>query len=174
MTKCSQTNGCISVHYIAPPGSPGYTNYQCVLADGEGPGATTCAHWFAYTIDPPATEEDKPFPHTLCETSCPISDGLVYESEGGENFRMSCGKRHGTKILWTSTQETFQDCMDSCGKIVPCHSVDYQARTKKCYYGQHHGEPSVPAPGFSSATSVGCGGACKKGCCGGGKGKDEL
>lgn len=40
---------------------------------------------------------------------------------------------------------------------------------------QHHGEPSIPAPGFSSATFLGCAGACKKGgCCRGGGGKDEL
>ncbi|WEW56837.1 hypothetical protein PRK78_002292 [Emydomyces testavorans] len=117
------------------PPAPGYIENECVLSDGEGPGTRTCAHWFAYTVPPPATENDDPFPYTLCETVCPFSDGLIYESENGENFRMSCGKRHGTKILWTQPAETFDDCMDICGKVIPCHSVDYQARTKKCYLG---------------------------------------
>lgn len=39
---------------------------------------------------------------------------------------------------------------------------------------QHHGEPSIPAPRFSSATSIGCAGASKKGGCCRGGGKDEL
>jgi hypothetical protein len=43
---------------------------------------------------------------------------MIYESEAGENFKMSCGKRHGTKVIWTATMETFDDCMDACGKLL--------------------------------------------------------
>jgi hypothetical protein len=73
---------------------------------------------YRYTIPPPATADDKPFPYTLCETTCPISDGMIYESDTGENFKMSCSKRHGTAILWTQPAETFDDCMDICGKVL--------------------------------------------------------
>jgi hypothetical protein len=79
---------------------------------------TTLVWLRRYTIAPPATAVDKPFPHTLCETVCPFSDGLIYESDSGENFRMSCSKRHGTTILWTQPAETFDECMDICGKIL--------------------------------------------------------
>ena len=85
----------------------------------KSPMLTDCR----YTIPPPATADDTPFPYTLCETTCPISDGMIYESETGENFRMSCAKRHGLKVLWTQSTETFDDCMDLCGKVVVSFDV---------------------------------------------------
>jgi hypothetical protein len=110
--------GCISAQYMNSPPVSGYTANECVLSDAEGPGKPGCAHWFAYTIAPPATAEDKPFPYALCETACPVSDGMIFESENGENFKMSCAKRHGTAILWTESTPTFADCMNSCGKVL--------------------------------------------------------
>ncbi|KAF3479860.1 uncharacterized protein GIQ15_06836 [Arthroderma uncinatum] len=150
-------NGCLSIQYMNNPPAPGYTANECILSDGEGPGTTTCEHWFAYTVPPPAQPETDPFPYTLCETVCPFSDGMIYESDHGERFKMSCSKRHGMKVLWTQPAETFDDCMDMCAKIVPCHSVDYQARTKKCYLGGNNGQPSIAAASFASATSIGSG-----------------
>jgi len=80
---------------------------------------------------------------------------------------MSCGKRHGTTILFTQGDvATYDDCMEMCGKVVACHSVDYQQRTGKCYMGSAHSGPSIAAPGFQSATSMGCKGACDSKCCG--------
>ena len=55
--------------------------------------------------------------------------------------------------------------METCAAIVPCHSVDYQARTKKCYLGSHHNNPLIIASSFDSAHSVGCAGACGGGGC---------
>ena len=78
---------------------------------------------------------------------------------------MDCSKRHGTKYLYTDTQATFKDCLDACSKLVPCHSVDYQWRTRTCYYSNHQGEPTIEATGFHSAHSMGCAGACKQGGC---------
>ncbi|KAK2739576.1 hypothetical protein FQN57_006538 [Myotisia sp. PD_48] len=167
LKKCSETNGCISAQYMYSPPAQGYIANECVLSSGEGPGTPGCEHWFAYTVAPPPQPQADPFPYTLCETVCPFSDGLIYESDHGENFRMSCSKRHGMRVLWTQQAETFDDCMDLCAKIVPCHSVDYQARNKKCFMGDKHGDAQIAATGFASATSIGCAGACKKSsCCG--------
>ncbi|KAL8974752.1 MAG: hypothetical protein Q9197_001014 [Variospora fuerteventurae] len=82
---------------------------------------------------------------------------------------MDCGKRHGTTVLSWEFADSLEQCMENCGAMVPCHSVDYQARTRKCYYGKHHGNPLIEATGFDSAHSVGCAGACTKSCCGGGQ-----
>lgn len=100
------------------PPVDGYNPGECVLSSAEGPGDPVCAHWFAYTISPPATVPEKPFPYTLCQTQCPISDGMIFESTSGENFKMACGKRHGGAILWTESTPTFDDCMNSCGKVL--------------------------------------------------------
>lgn len=80
---------------------------------------------------------------------------------------MYCGKRHGTEVIHQDSRETFQDCMDACSRLLPCHSVDYHASSKICYYGKQHSEPQVEASGFASARSVGCAGACSSGgaCC---------
>lgn len=55
--------------------------------------------------------------------------------------------------------------MEICAAIVPCHSVDYQARTWRCYLGSHHNNPLIIASSFDSAHSVGCAGACGGGGC---------
>jgi hypothetical protein len=44
--------------------------------------------------------------------------------------------------------------METCATIVPCDSVDYQARTRKCYIGSHHNNPLVIASSFDSAHSA--------------------
>lgn len=103
---------------MSDPPVSGYTAGECVLSAAEGPGDPICEHWFAYTIAPPATVEDKPFPYALCETTCPVSDGLIFESDNGENFKMACGKRYGTKILWALPTETYAECINSCGKML--------------------------------------------------------
>lgn len=51
--------------------------------------------------------------------------------------------------------------MEVCASLTFCKSVDYSAREKKCYLGEHAGTPKIDAPGFMSATSMGCSGACK-------------
>lgn len=64
--------------------------------------------------------------------------------------------------------------MDACAALVPCHSVDYNKRTKTCYYSNHHGAPTIMAAGFDSAQSMGCAGACGGGGgCGCGSGSNN-
>jgi hypothetical protein len=58
---------------------------------------------------------------------------------------------------------SFADCMDACAADTRCTSVDYRARDKKCYFSTHLGEPKTSTPGFSSAYSLGCTGACSAG-----------
>jgi hypothetical protein len=79
-------------------------------------------------------------------------------------FRLDCGKRHGTQVIYRDRQNSFKDCVQACGKLSACHSADYDAKRKICYYSNHHGEPTVNAPGFASAYSMGCAGACSGGC----------
>lgn len=74
-------------------------------------------------------------------------------------MRMVCGKRHGVQAVKEQV-ESWEQCMDLCGKLVPCQSVDYHRRTKRCYFGDHAGEPIIDAPGFSAAYNMGCAGAC--------------
>ncbi len=66
-----------------------------------------------------------------CSTDCPAADGMTYTTSYAETFRMDCGKRHGTTVLSWSYVSSFKECMEGCGKIVPCHSVDYHPRTRK-------------------------------------------
>lgn len=86
---------------------------------------------------------------------------------------MECGKRHGTDSFRDEVQPTYRDCIDACANIPKCSSVDYSNRTLTCSYGTHSGAPPVIAPGYYSAYSLGCAGACEKaedGCgCGGKK-----
>lgn len=76
---------------------------------------------------------------------------------------MECGKRHGTIPFHQEHQDTYRDCIDACANVPKCSSVDYSNRTLTCYYGTHSGGPPVDAPGYYSAYSLGCAGACEKG-----------
>lgn len=136
-------------------------------------------HDWYYIVDPPAQEafQDQT---VLCSTECPTSNGQKYISEFGELFHMECGKRHGTENFRQDIQNTYRDCIDACAAIPKCSSVDFSNRTSTCYYGTHSGAAPVDAPGYFSAYSLGCAGACDKGdegcCCGSScdKNKTEL
>ncbi|KFY41684.1 hypothetical protein V495_04833 [Pseudogymnoascus sp. VKM F-4514 (FW-929)] len=155
--KCSQENTCNSVNYDAPNGR------GCSLLSSTGAAIASdiaCPnHHYAYKIDPP-TQPAKDEMLVACSTSCPSANGLRYSSMFGETFRINCGKRHGTEYLKTDKQATLKDCMDSCASYIPCHSVDYHDRSRTCYYSNHHGEPTIVTPGFSSAYSLGCASSC--------------
>jgi hypothetical protein len=51
--------------------------------------------------------------------------------------------------------------MEACAADNRCSNVDYHEHRRTCYLSTHHGEPTVSAPGFSSAYSLGCSGACR-------------
>ncbi|OBT47696.1 hypothetical protein VE00_02222 [Pseudogymnoascus sp. WSF 3629] len=159
--KCSKNSLCSSVQYHTRSATPG----ECVLLK-EGTDSTTpnAEYDVAIQVDPPFIEGDD-YPNQLCTTTCPFADGVTYTSSHGESFKMDCGKRHGTRYFTVSSAENLQECMETCAAIVPCQSVDYQARTRKCYLGSHHNNPLVIASSFDSAHSVGCAGACGGGGC---------
>lgn len=73
---------------------------------------------YRYTVPPPSDSDGDNFPYTLCETACPVSHGMIYESENGESFRMACGTRNDHKLIGTQPAESFDDCMDICGKVL--------------------------------------------------------
>ncbi|KAF3394179.1 hypothetical protein F1880_004641 [Penicillium rolfsii] len=148
-------------------------------------------HDWLYYIDPP-TQPAANDQIVSCSTECPTAHGQKYVSDFGEVrflqqerkiigaygddsqlFHMECGKRHGTVPFRQEYQATYRDCIDACANVPKCSSVDYSNRTLTCYYGTHSGAPAVEAPGYFSAYSLGCAGACEKGddgCeCGGSK-----
>ncbi|THC88079.1 hypothetical protein EYZ11_012470 [Aspergillus tanneri] len=97
----------------------------------------------------------------LCSTQCPGAHNQVFTSQYGETFLMICGKRHGTPGV-SQFVDSYEQCIDTCGLVGQCKSVDYHHRTGSCTFGDHGGEPLIDAPGYASAWSMGCSGACKK------------
>lgn len=124
-------------------------------------------HNAGYLIDPPTY----PVPDEIsirCSTTCPGAHGQTFDGENGMQFRMTCCKRHGVEAFEKEQMPTFQLCMQSCSLLGPvCSSVDYNERTGMCYYGKRSGEPTVLAPGWASASAIGCKGyTCReKGYC---------
>ncbi|CAM1505087.1 Fc.00g107240.m01.CDS01 [Cosmosporella sp. VM-42] len=162
--KCVADKKCKSVTFA--DGGDG-TQPNCKLY-GHGQFSTTKlegAHHL-FVTDPP-TEEPKVSEAKLCSTECPAAHGQLFVSATGENFQMSCDKRHGTTYLKIDRRPTFEACMGACAAMPACDSADYEPRTKKCFYGNNHNQPAIDAKAFMSAHSLGCSGACagcKKGC----------
>lgn len=146
---------------------------------------------FAYILDPPISP--KPDDEVLlCATECPAADGQTYDTPNGQvrarfsslssasssdnasqKFHMDCCKRHGTTIIDSDVLPSLIACMTACSVILGCQSVDFHQDSGMCYFGKHSGEPTIAVAGWSSAHSLGCAGACKKGDCGCGA-KSEL
>lgn len=80
-------------------------------------------------------------------------------------FHMDCQKRHGTAWFHKTSQNSLKDCINSCASHIGCQSVDFHQRTRQCYLGKHQGEPTVSSPGWASAHSLGCSGACDEDSC---------
>ncbi|KXJ92631.1 hypothetical protein Micbo1qcDRAFT_222394 [Microdochium bolleyi] len=114
---------------------------------------------FAYVTDPP-TEDPVLSEAKLCSTECPYADGQLYVSVTGEHYQMFCKKRHGTDYLKIDRRATFETCLAACAVTPGCDSVDYEARTKKCFYSNNQIAPAINAPAFVSAYSLGCAGSC--------------
>ncbi|EQL03645.1 PAN domain containing protein [Ophiocordyceps sinensis CO18] len=95
-----------------------------------------------------------------CSTECPYANGQLFVGASGENFLMSCHKRHGTTYLHVDGRESLEACMTACSVMPQCRSVDFEARTKRCFHGNSGDQPSTAAGGFVSAHSLGCSGGC--------------
>ncbi|KAL3461713.1 hypothetical protein BJX64DRAFT_289123 [Aspergillus heterothallicus] len=131
-------------------------------------GDTPCQnHDYAYMIDPPpppAAQAQADDMIILCSRQCPWANGQRLATGFGREFKVSCGMRHGTRYIAPPlTKETLRECVNTCASLLSCRSVDYHERARRCYLSDHQGEPTIPAPGFSSAYDVGCVGACSGG-----------
>ncbi|EGD88003.1 hypothetical protein H112_04482 [Trichophyton rubrum D6] len=100
----------------------------------------------------------------LCSVECPITDGMIYTTDHGEVYKMSCGKRHVTTPIGGEIVSSLEQCMDTCSSVLQCHSVDYHSRTKKCYQSNHQSDPTIQASGFASEHSLGCANTFNGGC----------
>ncbi|KAK7950899.1 uncharacterized protein PG986_006627 [Apiospora aurea] len=114
-------------------------------------------HTYAFIVDPPAIEPVISQLTVKCSTECPFGHGQPFKTETGEIFQLACGKRHGTKIIHRDNQATMMDCMNNCGKLMHCDSVDYDIHRRICYYSNHKAEPTLESALFASAYSMGCG-----------------
>ncbi|PVH98166.1 hypothetical protein DM02DRAFT_466281, partial [Periconia macrospinosa] len=170
--KCSTTNGCQSFQFTSAVEGLNAAIGRCQLFSTGSFSAEVCtdhSHDYAYITSPPAINSpdtltvacaDVKCPIVNGPTNCPLGENQHYKSQSGELFHMDCEKRHGTSVIKEDEQPTFKHCMDACSKYIPCHSVDYHSTSKRCYYSNHHGTPSLDATGFQSAFSIGCVGAC--------------
>ncbi|KAJ4288813.1 hypothetical protein N0V88_007140 [Collariella sp. IMI 366227] len=171
MDECSKTDRCSSVQFVAHA-KPGATEpyHECKLSEDGGYSAATCGaqdmHSYAFVVDPPAIESPDSA-GVLCSTECPFAHGQLYVTSVGESFHMDCSQRHGTQVIYRDRQPSFKSCIEACGRLLACHSVDYDVKRQTCYYGKHQGEPTINATGFASAHSMGCAGACSA--CNGGR-----
>lgn len=169
MDECSRTDLCSSVKFLAHEESWSEPLHTCTLSKDGGYSSGACGgdvHSYAFVIDPPAIESPDSA-GVLCSTECPFAHGQLYVSSVGESFHMDCGQRHGTQVIFRDRQPSLKTCIEACGRLLACHSVDYDIHRQICYYGKHQGEPTIDAPGFASAHSMGCVGACSA--CSGGR-----
>ncbi|KAM3499133.1 hypothetical protein MY10362_007581 [Beauveria mimosiformis] len=130
-----------------------------------GPGNYSTIHkpgiHHHYATSPPTSAPDH-FGSKRCSTKCPEADGQIFASPTGENFVMSCKKRHGTTYLKDVPDRypSFASCMTACGAVPACQSVDYEPKTNNCYFSTNSKSPTIAAKAFMSAHSAGCSGAC--------------
>ncbi|KAK4129624.1 hypothetical protein N657DRAFT_677219 [Parathielavia appendiculata] len=171
MDECSRTDRCSSVQFVAHanPLVPGEAYYTCKLSEDGGYSAETCGaediHSYAFVVDPPAIDS-LDSAGVLCSTECRFTHGQLYVTSVGESFHMDCGQRHGTQVIFCDRQPSLKTCIEACGRLLACQSVDYDVHRQICYYGKHQGEPTIEAREFASAHSMGC--ACACSACGGG------
>ncbi|PFH62197.1 hypothetical protein XA68_14604 [Ophiocordyceps unilateralis] len=122
---------------------------------------------YAFVTDPP-TKAAKLTTSKRCSTECPDAHGQLYQSVTGENFLMSCYHRYGTNHLKIDRRDSYESCIAACDLMPECRSVEYEPRTKKCFYGTNAEQATISAKAFLSAHSLGCAGSCssckKKGC----------
>ena len=170
MDECSKTDRCSSVQFVTNNAIASEPYHTCKLSEDGGYSSVACGsndvHSYAFVVDPPVIDSPDSA-GVLCSTECPFANGQLYVSAVGESFHMDCGQRHGTQVIYRDRQPSLKTCIEACGRLLACHSVDYDIHRQICYYGKHQGEPTIDAPGFASAHSMGCAGACAA--CSGGR-----
>ncbi|KAF7956992.1 hypothetical protein EAE96_004314 [Botrytis aclada] len=168
MNACAETETCNSVIFVKREYSGTEPVNQCKLSAPGGYSEAKCGddmHSYASFIDPPPIESPNSAT-IMCSTECPYANGQQHVTAVGEAFRMDCGMRHGTAPIYMNRQNTLKECIEGCGKLSACRSVDYDKNRKICYHSDHIGPPTIPASGFDSAYSTGYAGACSSERCG--------
>ncbi|GJD02564.1 PAN domain containing protein [Colletotrichum higginsianum] len=165
--ECVKDKKCKSFMYIPTLAPSTAAQANCRLyANGNFSNSKAEGAHFAFVTDPP-TKEPIISDAKLCSTECPEADGQLFVTPTGQNYQISCKKRHGTSYLKIDRRGSFEACMTACAAMPACHSAEFEPRTKKCFYSNNHNAPAIDAEAFVSAHSLGCSGACsgcKKGC----------
>lgn len=157
VNQCTAAKDCLSVSFDTTA-----VAHNCKL---YGPGGYSTAHvpgvHHLFATNPPTVQADH-FGSRRCASECPEADGQIFAGPSGENFIISCQKRHGTAYLKQvpDRYSSFPACMKACGATPACISVDYEAKSRNCYMSTNSKHPTISAPAFMSAHSAGCSGAC--------------
>ncbi|OQE41363.1 hypothetical protein PENCOP_c005G04855 [Penicillium coprophilum] len=160
INQCTLTDNCQAFRYVFGD----YNDEKAGACKLYGSGTfsdTKCGntlHDWAYLTDPPVIEVPESV-RAACSTECPDAD--VFEV-----FHLDCQKRHGTAWFHKLESNSLKECTESCASFIGCQSVDYHKRTKKCYLGKRTSKPTLDAPGWTTAYSLGCSGACTDDSCG--------
>ncbi|KAK5988018.1 hypothetical protein PT974_12154 [Cladobotryum mycophilum] len=170
LDQCVANKECKSIAYDSK-----VPKDNCRMYGNAGFSTTSADRVHHAFVTHPPTKKAELTKSKLCSTECPQAHGQLYVGLSGENFLMSCSKRHGTTYLKIDRRDNYEACMTACAVMPECRSVDYEPRTKNCFYGTSAEQASISADAFLSAHSLGCAGACssckKAGC--DGKDKNE-
>ncbi|KAJ5451884.1 hypothetical protein N7445_000067 [Penicillium cf. griseofulvum] len=154
LKKCADVANCETVSFEPS------TLYCNLLDFGSFSQTSHGSQLYAFPTSPPATKQPTMITRR-CATTCPEANGQIYVSPFGETFYMSCGMRHGTPYLNVESVSTLEDCMDHCAGSPSCSSVDFDQNKRVCYLSNNDSPPTIAAPRFAAAHSVGCSGACE-------------
>ncbi|KAJ5592700.1 hypothetical protein N7537_009604 [Penicillium hordei] len=166
INQCTLTNNCQAFRYVFGDYN-GESAGDCKLYGSGSFSETKCAntlHDWAYLTDPPVIEVEETV-RAACSTECPDADGQIYTAKNKQVFHLDCQKRHGTAWFHKLDASSLKECTESCASVIGCQSVDYHKRTKKCYLGKRTSQPTLSAPGWATAYSLGCTGACTQDSC---------
>ncbi|KAJ5382454.1 hypothetical protein N7517_000365 [Penicillium concentricum] len=154
LKKCADVANCETVSFEPS------TLYCNLLDFGSFSQTSHGSQLHAFPTSPPVTKQPT-MTTRRCATTCPEGNGQIYVSPFGETFYMSCGMRHGTPYLNVESVSTLEDCMDHCAGSPSCSSVDFDQNKRVCYLSNNDSPPTITAPRFAAAHSVGCSGACE-------------
>ncbi|KAJ5158255.1 uncharacterized protein N7500_007906 [Penicillium coprophilum] len=154
LEKCADVANCETVSFEPS------TLYCNLLDFGSFSPTPHGSQLHAFPTSPPATKQPT-MTTRRCATTCPEGNGQIYVSPFGETFYMSCGMRHGTPYLNVESVSSLEDCMDHCAGSPSCSSVDFDQNKRVCYLSNNDSPPTITAPRFAAAHSVGCSGACE-------------
>ncbi|KXG46663.1 uncharacterized protein PGRI_055190 [Penicillium griseofulvum] len=167
INQCTLTDDCQAFRYVFGDYN-GESAGDCRLYGSGVFSDKKCGntlHDWAYLTDPPVIEVPENV-RAACSTECPDADGQIYTAKNKQVFHLDCQKRHGTAWFHKLDSNSLKECTESCASVIGCQSVDYHKRTKKCFLGKRTSKPTLDAPGWATAYSLGCSGGCTQDSCG--------